>query len=180
MPATTKPDMLAAALSDADKAERLAQEATQKAAEARLVAQAAAARAQEQRETRRRAYSERVLASYDAEIADADKITAEARRDFERIAVENPLAAITAYLAWVRASHRAYGIEARFRQAASTLNVTLWRGSAISSASAPVVPPFIEALGMAVGKAASNVAADVADGYQAEVDAVHYGTGGAA
>lgn len=180
MPATKTSDALAAALSDADKAERQAQEAAEKAAAARLVAQAAAARAQEQRETRRRAFSERVLASYDADIVEADKATARARRDFERIVVENPAAAITAYLSWVRAAHRAHGIEGRFRSAAANLGLTVWNGTAITSAPMPAIVPFVEALGAAVQKAARIIAAEVDDAFQAEIDAVHYGTGGEA
>jgi tRNA A37 methylthiotransferase MiaB len=96
----TKSNPLAAALSEAENAQRELAEVQARAAEAGRRAAEAQRRANEAREARRQEWAGRVLAAFATENQNAEAAVADARATFEAVVSNDPTKAPRAWLAW--------------------------------------------------------------------------------
>lgn len=157
-------------LSEAARATAAADAAAAQAVSARTRAEEAQKRAQLEREARRRTWAESVTATYNDDLPAAEAKLAEARTAFKVTAASNPAKSLAAYLAWTRAAFEHVAVQEQFRSAASTLGLTTWNGSAITSPTIMTPPPFSEAVDKAIQEHVNGISADVRDAWQARVD----------
>jgi hypothetical protein len=140
-----------------EKAQHAAQEAAVKAESAVRALAAAEAAAAAQRQERFAVWANEVIAAFDADLATAEAALTKARRHFEHTAVDKPGEAVSAYLLWARATAEHRLIYMKLQGALGRLGQQHFRGSAPPSPPSRGLPPYSEALTMAVGAEASAI-----------------------
>lgn len=147
------------ALSEAQKARREAEAATQRASDLEAQAETARGRARQEQGARRRRWAQQVVDAYDADVTKADAAIQQAQATFDRTAVENLSGAVEAYVAWGEASIRHYALQLRVSAAAPILDLD-------ASTAELIAPPLFSdaldaALAEAVGKRADAARQEV-------------------
>ena len=150
-------------LSEAQRAREEAEAATRRAAELEAQAEAARERARQEQEAQRRAWAQRVVDSYEADLTTADAAIQDAHERFNTAAVEDLPGAVAAYLAWGEAAVRHYVLQVRVGTAAPLL------GFEASPAEAVTPPPFSHALDQALAQRLAEVSARARDETAAEI-----------
>jgi hypothetical protein len=133
-------------LSDARKAREEAEAAMRRAAELEAQAEVARERAEQERMQRRRVWAQRLVDSYENDIAAADAGIQQAEQRFNTAALEDLPGAVKAYIAWGEATMRHYAIQLRIAAAAPILDMD-------ATPAEFVAPPlFSDALDQALGR----------------------------
>ena len=151
-------------LSEAQKARAEADAAARRAADLAAQASAAQQRVAAEQEGRRRAWAQQVIDAYDADLTAADQALHDAGERFDA-AVDDPAAAVKAYLAWAEAAIRHYTLQVR---AASVAPVV---GLEASPAESVPPPPFSQALDAALDRRVAALSARARDEAAAEIQA---------
>lgn len=153
----SQPQALEDLLSEAQKARAEAEAASQRAAQ--LVAQADAARrrAAMERAAQRRAWAQRIVDTYEADLDAAEAALQEGRDQFEAAAVKDPAAAIRGYLAWGEAALRHYALQVRVGTVAPELGLEATPPERASP------PPFSQALDQAIQRHLAGISAKLRD-----------------
>ena len=152
-------------MSEAEAAQAEAEAAARRAEALAAQAEQARRRAFEEQEARRRGWAQQVVDAYDADLAAAEQSIQEASDRFATVAVEDPAAAIEAYLAWAEAAIRHYTLQVRVAAVAPVLNL---------EASEPVhlaPPPFSQALDEAIARRVGELSTRARDEAAAEIHA---------
>ncbi|CAA9552639.1 MAG: hypothetical protein AVDCRST_MAG19-958 [uncultured Thermomicrobiales bacterium] len=152
-------------LGEAQKAQEEAEAAARRAQELATQAQAARQRVAQEEETKRRAWAQGVIASYDADLAAADQALEDASTRFQSVAIDEPAAAIPAYLAWAEAAIEHYTLQVRAAAVAPVVDM-----EATPAESVPP-PPFSQALDAALDRRVAALSAKARDDAAAEIAA---------
>jgi hypothetical protein len=157
-------DELARQLQEAEQAQADAEAAAQRAAQARTAAEAAQRRDVERRAERRRDWAQRIVDTYDADLAAAESAIREHSERFADLAGSDLSAALTAYQAWSEASLRHYALQERVATVAPELGFRASAGEQLTP------PPFSEALDAAIALHLDVAAQRVRDEMAAEFE----------
>lgn len=143
-------------LGEAEKAQAEADAAARRAADLTAQADAARQRAAQEQEAQRRGWAQGVIDAYEADLSNADRALQEAIDRFDR-AVDDPAAAVKAYLAWAEAATHHYLLQVRAAAVAPVVGL-----EATPAESVPP-PPFSDALDAALDRRVATRSADLRD-----------------
>lgn len=150
-------------VSEAQRAREEAEAAARRAAELEAQAETARQRARQEEELQRRAWAQKIVDSYDADIGEADAAIQAAQERFNAVVANEPSGAVEAYLAWGQATMRHYVLQLRVSAAAPLLGM---------EASPPefIEPPlFSQALDQALAERLGTLADQAREEVQSEI-----------
>lgn len=110
-------------MAEAQKAREQAEEAMRRASDLEAQANTARERAEQERRAKRRVWAQRLVESYDADIAAADQAIVQAEQRFNAAALEDVPGAVKAYIAWGEATMGHYAVQLRIAAAAPLLDM---------------------------------------------------------
>ncbi len=146
-----EPD-LRTALSEAERAAQAAADAQAKAAAAVARAAQAQVAAELKRQAARERWARKVVDEYPTARQEADHAVATARATFRRVAVEEPVETVPAYLAYANAVYARFLVGERAKAAARLLQLPRLHGEPTMDRPAPPMN-FLNELGDAVNQA---------------------------
>ncbi len=110
-------------VSEAQHAREEAEAAARRAAELEAQAESARKRARQEEELQQRAWAQKIVDSYDADIGEADAAIQAAQERFKAVVANDPSGAVAAYLEWGQTTMRHYVLQLRVFDAAPLLGM---------------------------------------------------------
>ncbi len=150
-------------VSEAQRAREEAEAAARRAAELEAQAESARKRARQEEELQQRAWAQKIVDSYDADIGEADAAIQAAQERFNAVVANDPSGAVAAYLEWGQTTMRHYVLQLRVSAAAPLLGM---------EASPPefIAPPlFSDALDQALAERLGTLADQARAEVQSEI-----------
>jgi len=151
---------------EAQKAQADADAAARRAAAAATQAEVALQRAYQEQAAKRRAWAQGVVDAYDTDLAAAERAVQEAQERFATAAVQDPVAATSAYIAWAETSIRHYTLQVRLASVAPTLGLSATPAEHLGP------PPFSQALDWALNRHVAALSDRERDKAAAEIQAM--------